>query len=886
MFGPNPEIYKRLYDQLILTNSDKEKLIEKRGLTESTIKTLGFKSARKENAAIITHLLSEFGYGACYSCGLVNSKHEPSWQFTKEGMVIIPYFNTKSEIIFYKSHKFGNLPEMGVLPYSQWLAAFYWLRDKNNEALIICESEFKAAAMWQMGWPAIGLGGIASFTGLYFSRLSGFFFDLFKAHQLKFKKLIVLFDTEIQDDPDLASYKQDYQRRYAQHIYSYIMAIRLREIQASLFVKPESVETDDKVLNESDLHKINLQDAHDNILIASLPSSWTINGKADIDSAIAAGHSKGEFEIVLKNALRPEAYRYQMEVPLPHLPWVNRQMEKALHDSNIFKHHRSYHVTILDKTQKKSFTKELSNFIIETKNVIIRDNNTFREIQIHSKYGDSSVLFEASSEEMSNTKAFKTKCLSKGDFLWKGTDMEFNMVMEEMFLETSGTNIYILDFIGRDEAHKQWVFGNMIIKDDGRILRPDEDGTFWDLSCGYRVKSLSEFGVLPKLSDVPINIETVLNKFEDAWGIMGRIAFVTALSSLFADAMFRSDHQAFPILMIYGEKESGKSALADALYALFGFGMHVHTKNIIISSVPGITKGVSYYSSLPFRLDEYRNNDPGMDKKDSILRSIYNRQGEIKGTKTSMTRELPMRSTIFLIGEEKPEDPALVSRCVSIYLNKNNNNEKTADALRWLYQNQHELSNVTYQILTQYTKHVKEFIEDVTVTNKSLHTVIRSDFRAQLHFAIMLAMTGRLFPKEKATELIKPLSDYFNVSLKTADQESLLGKFFSDVYTMFVMDEGIHRFIVSSTVDPNIGFIYLNGIYSLWSQYKVRTGSRSSIVTEKNVRDYMRSQPYCVADNERCYIPAKNMRVACIAIDLNHARTPEDLKELFRHSSH
>lgn len=892
MFGPNPEIYAKLYSQLILTDSDRHSLTAKRGLAADTTKILGFRSARPENGAVIEKLVDEYGYGACFSCGLINQKYKPAWQFTKNGLIIIPYFNVKGELIFFKSHKFGNLDELGIVPYSEWLAAYYWLKNQYNDTLVVCESEFKAAAMWQMGWPAIGVGGVNAITGIYFPRLTTFFFDLFKYHQLKFKKIIVLFDTEIQDDPELASYKQDYQRRYAQHIYAYVMAIRLRDIQASIFNRPETVVDSSKAqLTEGELHKLNLQEAHDNILIATLPTSWTVDGnwtvdgKVDIDSAVAAGHTKEEFAVVLKNALRPETYRYKLDVPPQYVPWVNRRMEKALHDSAIFKHNRSYHTNVFDKKIKKAYTKELSNFIIDSKNIIIRDGSAYREVQIKSKYGDVSPSFEVTAEEMSNFKAFKTKCLSKGDFLWKGTDLEFSMVMEELFLETSGTQVFVLDFVGRDEEHKQWVFENMIIKDDGRILKPDEDGTFWDQTCGYRIKPLSEFGVLPKLSEDPINIEVVMGMFEEAWGVMGRVAFVTALASLFAEATFKAGFQGFPILMIYGEKESGKSALADALYALFGFGMHVPTKNICISSVPGIYRGMSYYSSLPMRLDEYRNDEMDMKKKDSAMRGFYNRQGDAKGKKAFGMRELPVRSTLFLIGEEKPEDPALVSRCVTIYLSKHNNNEKTANALRWIYRNEHHISNVTFQLLKQYQSKAKQFVEDVTATNASLHTIIKSDFRAQLHYSMMMAMMGLLFDKETALAKMGPLAEYFNVVMKTTDRDSLLGKFFAEVYTMFVLDESVQRFFTKSNVDHNLGYFYVSGVYALWSQFKARSGQRSGLVSEKNVQDYLRSQPYCLIPSDKVFVPAKTIRVPCIGVNINHPQLPEELRDMF-HLTH
>lgn len=885
MFGPNLTIYKALFDKLILTDADYKELQTKRGFTDRTIELLGFKSALPANIEIIQKLVKEFGAGECFSCGLVDKAQAPAWQFTRSGMTIIPYFNSREEITFYKSHKYGNLPELGVYPYSEFLAAYYWHKQKYDDLLVVCESEFKAAAMWQLGWPAIGLGGVSAFSGQYHTRISEFLFQFNELQKLKFKRIIILFDTEIQDDPELKHYKQDYQRRYAQHVYSYVMAIRFKQIRNGLLGMIDDDEmasmSAEQKKSYNQLINVGMEEVRKTTLIASLPEEWAIDGKIDIDTALAQGHTRDEFDIVLRSALTPESYRYQMKAPKQHLPWINRQMDKANHNNIIFKYQNCYHINI-NSGKGGLKHRELSNFVIVPKNTIIRDGAMYREVEIHSKFGDVSAPFEISPEDIGSVKSFKTKCLSKGDYIWKGSENDFIFVAEELFLESSGQDVYVLDLVGRDEEHKQWVFGNMILQDDGTILKPDEDGTFWDTMRGYKIKTLSEFSFLPILSEEKIDIAMVARKFEEAWGLNGKIAFVAALSSLFANEVFKSSYQSFPILMIHGERESGKSALADALYGLFGFGMHVPTKNITSSTPVGMTRGFNYYSSLPFRLDEYRNDSNGtMDKKDSILRSLYNRQGDIKGIKTAFgAKESHMRSTCFLIGEERPDDPALMSRCITIYLNKNNNNEKTAVALRWLYAHQNELSNVTYQILKKYKENAKQFINDVKATNQTLGSMVTGDFRAQLHNSIMMAMAGMILPEETAIEMVEELLDYFKKSLSISQESSILGKFFGDIYTMWVMGEPVHRFISRVAGEPNQAHFHISGIYVMWAQFKQRQGNRTGVASEKNVKDYVASQPYCINSNIKAFIPAKQSRVNCMLIDVAHPRLLKEIKDI------
>lgn len=841
-FEPKPNIYTFLNERLILTDQDRESLKTKRGFTDNTINTLQFKSARKENEKAIEDTIRTFGLGDCFTCGVVDRDGKPAWQFTNEGLIIIPYLDDIGQgVLFYKSHKFGGLTDSGVFPYS--LYTLLPRQGHQNDLVVICESEFKAAAMWQMGWRSLGLGGVASFAGEHIDKLQGIFKDASLA--------IILFDTEIQDDPACANYKEDFRRRYAQHIWSYNMAKRIKNILG----------VDTK--------------------IATLPEAWMIDNKSDIDGAVAAGHTRDEFELVLRRAVTPDYYRYNLKIPKEHQPWVNRKMEWAYKTNIIFEKNNCYYMQ--RKVGEKVIQQELSNFIINIKNQIEIDGNLHREVQLISKFQDISAPFTASPKQWASASDFAELALGKGDFFWKGSTKEgaWKMVTDYLSLENDGMVIKRLDYVGRNEEHKHWIFENMLIKDDGTIIKPDKDKNFWDGEKGYRILQIGSG--IPSLSEEPINIDEVLNKFYEAWGISGVLGFTFSIASLFANPVFDlPNNKAFPLAMLYGEKQSGKSALSDVMYLLQGHSANQAAYSIAVSSPVGIDRSLSYYGSLMVRLDEYRTDEHKTKAKEANLRSAYNRQFSLKGVKEKHgVREVRLKATIMLIGEEKPDDPAMLDRIIPIYLSVKDKSQKSLKALQWLYELGNKLSYITYYVLKDYQKNVKRFVQDVQDTFKGLGFKVEEsrDFRTQHHYSILMATLGILLPKEKAIVYIEKFFNSFIANLKQKGDGSLLNTFFMDIHTMKVMGEKVENFMNVDKQDQSIVFFYLPGIYSLWSKYKAQHGGTKSLYTEKTIREYMGSQEYYIGTSRKSILSTKE-RVRCLVFDLDKG-APAILKDIY-----
>jgi hypothetical protein len=843
---PNEAIYTELCQELTLGDHHRQSLKKKRGFTDATIDTLKYKTAKPENAPIINNLTEKYGAGVMYSCGLLDKDRKPAYQFTNPDYIIIPFLDTDGKTVkFYKSHKKGSLSGMGVLPYAPYLMM------GATDTVILCESEFKAAAMWQLGYKAQGLCGINTFSGEHIGEIGKLVMGC--------KKVIILFDNEIQDDPSLPTYKEHFASRYAHFIWSYIMARRLEALLGG---------GDSKI----------------DIRIATLPKSWIVDGKIDCDTALALGRTKDEFDIVIRDALPPEVYRGDLEIDREHIPWVNRRMEKAYDNNLIWSYGNCYYTKKIGGKKEEAVTKELSNFTIDVKQIIERDDGTFREVELVSKYKDRAGPLIVTPNEMASCREFKELCLSKGDFMWKGTDDDWVKVVEHLFLDSTAIPIRVARQIGRNEPMKMWMFGNVIIKDDGSHITLSEDGnTFYDGAQGYRIDTLGT-GKMPELCMSPISPALVAQKFEEAWGLEGLIALAYAISTLFSNDVFEVE-AAFPMMFVFGEKESGKTTLADYTSHVLGFKRDNPAMNLSDTTIAAMGRKMAYYSSLPLRFDEYRAGEKKIDDKISFLRSMYNRQTASKGIKEAFgIREVKTFGCVIMIGEERPSDSALQSRIIPIHVAAPKRTPKSGEALKWLHENLDRISGLTFGILKDYEKNRKRFMELFLELKKTfmISKEVEHMSRIRFHYAAILTAMSFFLDAERLNEVTAQIFQEFAKVVNEQKEGSIINAFFDDLVTMKDMGENVKLFLSVDPRAPKEGILYLNGLVAQWLKWKQSHGSRAAMGNATLFRRYMAVHTYCKLKSDKRRVPAgEGRRLNCMVMRLDDPSCPKEIKSLF-----
>ena len=188
-----------------------------------------------------------------------------------DGRILIGYLDEAGDVIQVRAHQMGPKGVQLEIYGRECLAT-------RPERLVLCEGEFKAAALLSRGVSALAVPGISSFIGENYERL------LKHLRGAGVKAIQVCFDNEDKVTPTLHSgakntrYKPERHNRYDTQRCAIVMARRL---------------------------------SGDGIpaTIAWLPNEWRdASAKVDIDSALRDGHTLDEIKAVLDGAVAPDAF--------------------------------------------------------------------------------------------------------------------------------------------------------------------------------------------------------------------------------------------------------------------------------------------------------------------------------------------------------------------------------------------------------------------------------------------------------------------------------------------------------------------------------------------------------------------------------------------------
>lgn len=825
-----------------LTDKHKEELINKRGLSEQTIKLFGFGSGGPHLLSFEEEFVKIMESGGVREQDLVLSgvfihdgkrvrvnpillREENTIGDKKVSNILIPYRNFEGEVYYVRPHKLGfsGLPSE---VFQEWN-----LRDKPYE-IILTEGEFKAVAAVQYGFPTISIPGISSFSENKFPDLS----KKLKAYDVK--RIVILFDNETKDDPNITErYKANPNNRYDTQFYAYYMASRLEKEGAF------------------------------EVVIATLPDGWKENGKIDIDGAAAQLRTQGEMKKIVYDAVPRNDYLRELSSEAKQM--VLRKQSQKHHRSKIHKQFNRYIVT--KQTNKGSFDIAISNFVMRVVATHDTPEGVKREIELVNEFGRHSSPFTISSEAMASGDAFRTFVLNKGDFIWRGNTDDLLTIWESEFLMMDeGRFIIESDHIGWLDREKIWLFGNVAVKEDGSEIRPDKNNIFWLDKKGIKPIPLSaKGGIMEGMPYMHLGSGFDIVEFKKRMSeIIGEnesnliIGWITSV--LFMEEIF-AVYRSFPFLFVTGRWQSGKSTIAE--WVMNFFGIENSAKAISQTTPVAIQRSLAYYSCLPFGLDEYRNTKD-IAYKNGFLRNVYNRQSAGKGVKESEhgLREAKVRGTLIISGEETPKDGALLSRCIVIFISRA---KRLVNNFSWMMAHRTNFSAHVYGVLKKKHSITSRFMQSMEEWKTYFIKADVND-RTAINYATVMAGYTLAFGDDLT------FAEWISKETKTVQSEH--GE--EQAISVFLEDLGVlkTRKLIDENywvVDNNKIYLYFHGLMQIWAQEFRKTRGEEAF-KEGSIRAYLREEDGFLSANTPYRI--KGQVKKCVVFDV--LKCSEEIKRI------
>jgi hypothetical protein len=791
-------IYQRLVDLTYLTDEDRASMKKKRGFSDETIDLFRFRSGGEYLNQVVAQLREEFTEEALVKSGVlvkVNNAITINSQLT-DGRVLIPYIDEKGAIYHLRPHK------LGFSGIASQLYCRLLLKDRPTH-VILTEGEFKAAALYQWGIPALAEPGTPSFAGKNLDRM------ITLLNEFGVKKVTVIFDSEDKSNPAFPGFKPRPEDRYDTQFWAYITAQRL--------TNKGKFETN----------------------IAWLPESWQENGKVDFDSALAQGRSAKDIWKVIDSAVDHKEFLKNLDEE-PQII-LKKKAARQFTKEDV---RREFNKYLIKRNLPNGVEIEvpISNFIINIKSSLFTPSGVIRNVEFVNTYNERSETFPLLPESMAGVGEFKKFCFSRGNYIFQGRSDELTKIWESEFLNNTGDMIYMPERIGRINKDL-WLFGNMAIH-KGKIYRPDNDGIIWVEKKGYKPSSLSvdqkgeaADATIPCLydhlkTDPVLFVRDVATKIKQSIKDYGAyIAIGWAIATIFSQDIFQQ-HKCFPILFPQGLRESGKTTLMRWIQGFSG----VEMDGIMIgeSSQNSFARALSYYSSLSVWFDEYRNEKKVTDK-DGFFRSAYNRQVSIKGTATAFqTRGYSIHGTVAISGEDIPLDNGLLTRCVVIELSEDRRDRAWYE---WLNNNSEKFSAFTKYLLENYEQLLPKILENIDEFKKDLVGTGISD-RTAINWAVCAATFHAVVMEDQ--EFIDWVFAACQEVKHSSENDHALNQFWSLV-NVLLADRKINEKHIRKNGDEL--YVWLAGVYHPWAiEYKKRTGKEAFSLSA--IQKYLKNEGY------------------------------------------
>jgi len=526
---------------------------------------------------------------------------------------------------------------------------------------------------------------------------------------------------------------------------------------------------------------------------------------------------------------------------------------------------------------------KISNFTLRICKTFQTPEGVIRSVKLIHEKGRESKEIELLPEAMASKFNFAKWCFSQGNYIWTGAMSDLEQVWRIELALADDRIITRPDHIGWIQDAGIWLFADHAIK-DGKVYFPDEDHVIWVGDEGYQPISVisgdqdlsSPFLPMVRYDlSQEIAAQTRNRLIELLPQNLGSFHAYLVLGYVAMCAYIEEIHPEFqtPILFIYGKRQCGKNTLSTIVTSHFGLNL---PENLSQITPAALSRRLSYYSSIPVWMDEYRN-EKDCQRHDSTLRSCYDRIGTSRGKLGFGLVSYCVRAPLILTGEHFPADNALASRCVQVYLSTIKRQDEIYREIRQLLP---MLSNVFHWICREKTPgKAKDLIAGIHDLKDLIESEHKDPRMAGVYAALGMAFMKIYDPNHvngDHAEFMEWLGTLTHDIKEEKEEGFVINEFFSDIEVMKANKTLNGQHVAVKQLDGReVVCIWLKATYNAWCEDRRRRNL--TVWDYGDVQRYLKDEPYFLKlrDNQRIHGAVRS----CLRLDLK--KMTEEQRNIF-----
>lgn len=317
--------------------------------------------------------------------------------------------------------------------------------------------------------------------------------------------------------------------------------------------------------------------------------------------------------------------------------------------------------------------KWVSNFSIEIIQHMNDEKFPMKLLRIKNIFNKEKI-FDTESDNIMSPQSFQNTVAGHGNFFWKGVRQEHLQLIQMLFDRMGdGEKIDVLGW----QKDGFFLFNNLVVFPGSGSQEIDANGVFKvkrdNREVSYYVPSANQvyrnnpykYQGQKKVvvqGDASLTFRKYTSKMIEVHREHAITGILFSVASMFQDIVV-DELSNFPIMFLYGPANTGKDQLIECCQSFFGKPQEAINLEGGASTAKAQLRELAQYSNLMTHLSEYKRGDA---KLDGMLKGMWDRRGYKRGTIDShvSSEAIPVLSSVFLTGNDYPDQDALITRLV------------------------------------------------------------------------------------------------------------------------------------------------------------------------------------------------------------------------------